>query len=44
MITLSFILFIWTPMELAEILGLIEHFGHHTKFGEADNESNCEDE
>ena len=31
-------------MELAEILGLIEHFEHHTKFGEADKESNCEDE
>ena len=33
-----------SKMELAEILGLIEHFEHHTKFGEADNESNCEDE
>ena len=29
---------------LAEILGLIEHFECHTKFGEADNQSNCEDE
>ena len=33
-----------SKMELAEILGLIEHFEHHTKFGGADNESNCEDE
>ena len=33
-----------SKMELAEILGLNEHFEHHTKFGEADNESNCEDE
>ena len=24
-------------MELAEILGLTEHFEYHTKFGEADN-------
>ena len=31
-------------IELAEILGLIEHFEYHTKFGEADNQSNCEDE
>ena len=30
-----------SKMELAEILGLIEHFEYHTKFGEADNESNC---
>ena len=33
-----------SKMELAEILGLIEYFEHHTKFGEADNESNCEGE
>ena len=33
-----------SKMELAEILGLIEHFEHHPKFGEADNESSCEDE
>ena len=31
-------------MELAAILGLIEYSEHHTKFGEADNKSNCEDE
>ena len=30
-----------SKMELAEILGLIEHFEYHIKFGEADNESNC---
>ena len=30
-------------MELAEILGLTEHFEYHTKFGEADNQSNCKD-
>ena len=30
-----------SKMELAEILGLIEHFEYHTKFGEADNELNC---
>ena len=30
--------------ELAEILGLIDHFEYHTKFGEADNQSNCENE
>ena len=30
--------------ELAEILGLLEHFEHHTKFVETGNESNCEDE
>ena len=30
-------------MELTEILGLMEHFEHHTKFGEGDNQSNCED-
>ena len=33
-----------SKMELAEILGLIEHFEYHTKFGEADNKFNCEDE
>ena len=33
-----------SKMELAAILGLIEHSEHHTKFGEADNKSNCEDE
>ena len=33
-----------SKMELAGILGLIEHFEYHTKFGEADNESNREDE
>ena len=30
-------------MELTEILGLMEHFEYHTKFGEGDNQSNCED-
>ena len=30
--------------DLAEILGLVEHFQYHTKFGEADNQSNCQDE
>ena len=30
--------------DLTEILGLVEHFQHHTKFGEADNQSNCQDE
>ena len=33
-----------SKMELAAILGLIEHSEHHTKFGEADNKLNCEDE
>ena len=33
-----------SKMELAEILGSIEHLEHHAKFGEANNESNCEDE
>lgn len=30
--------------KLAEILGLIDHFEYHTKFREADNQTNCEDE
>ena len=30
--------------DLTEILGLVEHFQYHTKFGEADNQSNCQDE
>ena len=33
-----------SKMELAEILGSIEHLEHHAKFGEANSESNCEDE
>ena len=31
-------------MELAEILGLVKHFEYHTKFSEAKNQSNCENE
>ena len=30
--------------DLTEILGLVEYFQYHTKSGEADNQSNCQDE
>ena len=31
-------------MELSEIFEIIEHFEYHTKFGEADNKTNYENE
>ena len=31
-------------MELSEIFGITEHSEYHTKFGEADNQSNYENE